>query len=215
MKEKPDKNFFFYDFVKVTGILPAFLYLLPRFHYPWGRPSVKGPVLVISNHSSLWDPVILLCTFVSRRPVFLATADLFSSRLSRWFFEHVHCIEINKEDFSISTFHKVTSELRNGSMVGVFPEGRVHEGSDILEQFKGGVVMMALHGKSDIIPVYVKQRKHWPQRTEIFIGNRIDNPCFEGIPAMTDINAFSDKLYEIECNLKNICDNGEEENNDC
>ncbi len=206
-KQSKHKSFFFYDFVKVTGMLPAFLYLLPRIHYPWGKPSVKGSVLVICNHSSLWDPVILLFTFLSRRPIFVATTDLFSSKLSRWFFEHVHCIEINKENFSISTFHKVRTELIDGSMVGVFPEGRVHEGIDKLDNFKGGAVMMAVQGKSDIIPVYVKQRDHWPQRTEIFVGNRIANPGFESIPAMADIETFSNKLYGIECDLKNCCDN--------
>ncbi len=204
------RNFLFYDFVKVTGIIPAFLYLLPKIRYPWGKPSVKGPVLVVCNHSSLWDPVVLLCTFISRRPVFVATTELFSSKLSRWFFENVHCIEVNKKNFSVSTFHKVKSELQNKMMVGVFPEGRVHEGPQQLDEFKGGVVMMAVQGKSDIIPVYVKQRKHWPQRTEIFVGTRIEKPDFNGIPSMSEIEEFSEKLYETECRLKNICENGSE-----
>ena len=210
MKEenKKHKNFLFYDFVKVTGIFPAWLYLLPRIHYPMSKPSVKGSTLVICNHSSFWDPVILLCTFWTRRPSFVATTELFSSKIGRWFFEHVHCIEIDKEDVSISTFHKVRKELRSGAMVCIFPEGRVHDGIDTIDPFKGGAVMMSVQGKSDIIPVYVKHRDHWPQRTEVFIGERIRVDSQTDIPSIEKIKDISEKLYRIESDLKEICDKG-------
>ncbi len=207
-EKKKYRNLFFYDFVKVTGILPAWGYLLPRVHYPMGKPSVKGSTLVICNHSSFWDPVILLCTFWTRRPAFVATTELFSGKLSRWFFEHVKCIEINKEDVSISTFHKVKKELREGGMVGIFPEGRVHTGVDVVDPFKGGAVMMAVQGKADIIPVYVKHRKHWPQRTDVFVGGRIRVSSESAVPSITEIENVSEKLYKIESNLKDICERG-------
>lgn len=207
-ENKKHKNFLFYDFVKITGILPAMAYLLPKVHYPMGKPSVKGPTLVICNHSSFWDPVILLCTFWSRRPIFVATAELFSSKISRWFFEHVHCIEINKQDVSISTFHKVRKELRNGAMVGIFPEGRVHERIDTVDPFKGGAVMMSIQGKADIIPVYVRHRNHWPQRTEVFVGERIWVNSETSIPSIANIENISEELYRIESDLKDICDKG-------
>lgn len=210
MKEenKKHKNFFFYDFVKITGILPALVYLLPKVHYPMGKPSTKGSTLIICNHSSFWDPVILLCTFLTRRPIFVATSELFGSKLARWFFEHVHCIEINKQDIAISTFHKIKRELKNGAMVGIFPEGRVHVKVDTIDPFKGGAVMMSIQGKADIIPVYVKHRDHWPQRTEIFVGKRIQVNSETDIPSVEKIESISENLHKIESNLKEFCDKG-------
>ena len=194
--------------MKVTGILPAWIYMLPKVHYPMGKPSVKGSTLVVCNHTSFWDPVVLLCTFLTRRPVFVATTELFDSKIGRWFFEHVHCIEINKQDVSISTFHKVRKELRTGAMVCIFPEGRVHEGVDTVDPFKGGAVMMSIQGKSDIIPVYVKHRNHWPQRTEVYVGGRIRVSSENDIPSIEKIRNVSEELYKIETELKEICDKG-------
>ena len=200
---KRGDSFFFYKFVKVTGIYPAILVLRPKKIYMEGKTSLKGPCLVVANHSSMLDPTYIMCAIPSRCPVFVATSELFRTRIGKWFFTHVHCIEVNKENFSMSTFHGVRDNLDAGHMVVIFPEGAVHQGDQRVDQFKDGAAMMALRCKAPIIPIYVRPREHWYQRTMVAVGPRISA---EGNLNMETIRSISKQLYETEVRLKDFCE---------
>ncbi len=123
------RGFFFYDFVKVTGALPVFLFFRYRtvFTDVSVRKALGGPLLIVSNHASYVDPVIVMRSLWRRRVVFMATRDLYRTRLGAWFFRHVHCIEVDKENVGLDTIKKVVSELKAGRAVAMFPEGSVEE----------------------------------------------------------------------------------------
>ena len=200
-RERTD-SFLFYNFVKVTGVYPGFLFFRPKKIYMEGKTSLKGPCLVVANHNSMGDPIFIMCAIPSRSPVFVTSSDLFRTKLGRWFFTHVHCIEVNKENFSMSTFHGVRDNLSKGRMVVIFPEGGLQEGHQV-NPFKDGAAMMALRCKAPIIPIYVKQRRHWYERLTIAIGKRIEA---EGELGMDTIRNISKQLYETEVRLKEFCE---------
>ncbi len=203
MRKGQVNNFFFYNFVKVTGVYPGFLFFRPRKLYMEGKTSLKGPCLVIANHNSVSDPIFIMCAIPSRSPVFVASTDLFRTRLGRWFFTHVHCIEVDKENFSMSTFHGVKRNLEQGHMVVIFPEGGLQEGRQV-KAFKDGAAMMALRCKAPIIPMYVRPRKHWYERLTVAIGRRIEA---QGNLSMDTVRNISKELYETEVRLKEFCEN--------
>ena len=87
-KKKKQGNFL-YDFVKVTGAIPAMLWLRPKILYVGKKQRIKGGVLVAANHVTFTDPVALLCTLWYRRLHSIATKDLFSSKLKNFFFNKI------------------------------------------------------------------------------------------------------------------------------
>ncbi len=182
MPEKPKKpkskreNNFFYDFVKITGALPALIWLRPKIIYMGDtrHTKIKGGVLVTSNHASFTDPVTMLCTFWNKRPGFLATKELYSSKLKNFLFTHFHCVKVDKNNFGLGSFRGVIAELKKGRPVIIFPEGEVNRSGEEMLSFKSGAVYMAQKAGVPILPVCIIKPKRWYNRVRVLIGDLID-----------------------------------------
>lgn len=203
-KKKKKTSNFLYDFVKITGALPALCWLRPKKYYPYGKPSLKGSLLISANHRSLTDPITLLVSFPTRRLNCLATKDLYSSKFMENFFNKMHCIKVDKDNFSLASFHQVVERLKEGKAVAIFPEGQVNTtGGDSLLTFKSGAVLMAHKSNAPILPVYIAERKKWYQRQRIVIGERIDIKSLVGkVPSVEELNKASEMLRDKEIELR-------------
>ncbi len=102
----------------------------------------------------------------------------------------------------MSTFHGVKSNLEQGHMVVIFPEGGLQDKQQV-NPFKDGAAMMALRCKAPIIPMYVRPRKHWYERVRVAIGRRIEA---QGPLTMSTVKDISRELYETEVRLKDFCE---------
>ncbi|MDQ3991512.1 MAG: 1-acyl-sn-glycerol-3-phosphate acyltransferase [Actinomycetota bacterium] len=113
----------------------------------------EGPCILASNHLSFVDSLFL--PLVVRRPVvFLAKADYFEKRRTRWFFRAAGVIPVRREGGSASEAAILAGigELRSGHVVGIYPEGtRSPDGR--LYRGKTGVARMALEAQAPVIPV--------------------------------------------------------------
>ncbi len=203
-KKKKRKSNFLYDFVKITGALPILLWLRPKTVYmgKGKKPKMKGG-LVCANHTNLTDPILLLCAFWKRRPHFLATTELYSSKLKRFFFSRMHCIPVDKQNFNMDSLHLVCEELKEGKTVVIFPEGTVdHNGDEIIE-FKSGALLMAHLADVSIIPMYLVPAKKWYHRRVALLGEpiRIRELC--PLPSMPAIEQAGERLRETVLQLKN------------
>ena len=197
------ENFFFYDFVKVTGILPALLVFRPKVQYlhPQNKKKIKGRVLIISNHNSFIDPIIIMTSLAYRRILFVATQDLFESKLGNWFFKHVHCIPVNKENFSMTTFTQVSDNLKNDRAVAIFPEGRVDTQTHEVHPFKEGAVLIAMKNDCPILPVYIARKDRGRRR--VIVGDLIyPNRIATDVKGFERMKKVSEYLYEKELELE-------------
>lgn len=202
--KKPPFYNFCYDFVKITGAIPIMLWLRPRIYRPYGTKTPRGGVMVSANHRSLLDPVIIHTAFPSRRLHSLATKDLFNTPLKSKFFNQMHCIMVDKENFTLSAFHQVVSRLNDGKMVVIFPEGGLNtDENQAISTFKSGAVLMAHKAKASILPVYIVPREKWYHRQRIVIGAPF-NVCNEvgAMPTLAQLNEASEALRQRELALR-------------
>ena len=200
---------FCYDFVYVTGALPALLWLRPKVHYPYGKPDKKGAGRGLSNHRTMIDPILVQMAFPFRRMNSIATKDLFSSPAKERFFTLMHCIKIDKNNFSTSSFHEIVKRLGEKKLVVIFPEGEVHvkSGEEILA-FKSGAVLMAHRAGAPAIPLYVAEKKKWYHRQHMVMGQAVDVRELLGkIPTVDAIAAASVTLREKEVELQAYYEN--------
>ena len=207
-KPKTEKRRFgyniWYDFVKITGMLPVLLMLRTKIIYTGKKPTNRGGVLVSANHVGMLDPIIVLTVFKFRRPHFLATDNLYRTKLSAAFFDSMHCIRTDRQNFSISAFRTITDRLASGIAVVIFPEGQINktEKNGVLP-FKDGISFMAYKGKSPILPIYIIKREKWYQRQKVIVGESIDMTSTLGDqPSMEQINGISLLLQEKELELR-------------
>ena len=123
------------------------------------RIPAHGPVLLIGNH---WNDIPdALSGFLSTpRPVhYVATIAAASSPLSKATYRGLGIIPVTRvrdarkmieqgrdpAAMNADAFRSVTDVLARGGVVGIFPEGGVHDGPS-LAHFRAGVAKMALDG---------------------------------------------------------------------
>ena len=209
MKEKRKiNNYFFYDFVKITAAIPGLIWYRTKKIYESdkAKKKIKGGALLISNHSGDFDPIAVMFGVWYRRHHFIATKGLFDSRVKRFLFERFHCIEIDKDNVSMTTFREIVDHLKRGKLVSMFPEGHITRDEEV-QRFKSGAVLMAVTAKSPIVPIYVKKRRNIWQRQRVVIGEPI-NPVDElgKVPSLADMDKIAKKLRIKESELKDLAE---------
>jgi 1-acyl-sn-glycerol-3-phosphate acyltransferase len=103
----------------------------------WGRLEVvgahvlpaSGPAVLISNHDSAWDPVVVGIAAMPRRQVrALAKSSLWRAPPVAWVLDHMGQIPIERGRFDTQALSVAIEALRAGGCVGIFPEGTVSRG---------------------------------------------------------------------------------------
>lgn len=206
--KKKKRNYFVYDFVRVTAALPGLLWLRPKKIYEneAARNGLKGGVLVIANHANFCDPIYLMISLWKRRHHFVCIKDFFNGKFLSWLFTQFHCIPIDRENFTMDSLRKITDELKDGKLVSMFPEGYVHSDGGSLAPFKSGMVLIAMQSKKPIVPVYMKKPEKFYHRLVLAIGEPVDVCALYGDrPSLSQIGQVSAILQEKEENLRKMC----------
>lgn len=204
-----DYKYFFYDFVKLTGFIPALLIFRMKYYFinkSQKKEFKNSPCIIVANHSSFFDPFIMVSAFYYKRVSLVATKDLFNTKFKSFLFKAFGCILVDKDNVSMKTFKGVNDTILRGHSVGVFPEGTVIHQDDNVDAFKGGVIMMALMAKTCIYPTYIVKKSKWYQRQKIIIGEKFDVKDYlkSPIPSIEEISSCANELYKKEQELEKI-----------
>ena len=118
----------------------------------------SGPALLVCNHVSFVDSVLLFAAV--RRPVrFVMDHAIYRAPGIGFVFRHVRTIPIApaKEDPALkeSAFESVAKALRDGEIIGLFPEGRITRTGE-LDTFRYGVGRMVSETPVPVIPIALR-----------------------------------------------------------
>jgi 1-acyl-sn-glycerol-3-phosphate acyltransferase len=135
----------------------------------WGRLQAEGvealptsgPALVVGNHDSHWDPIMVGISAIPRRQIkALAKADLWKVRGLAPVLNGMGQIPIERDAGDAGALARAVEELRRGSCIGVFPEGTRSRGKVLrarsgvgrlaLEVPEAKIVCVAVEGTSDL-----------------------------------------------------------------
>lgn len=112
-----------------------------------------GAVVLIANHIHAFDPIVV--GVAMERPVhFLAKKELFKGNLIRWFFIKLRCIPVDRDNTDRSALRRAVEVLKNGGVLGVFPEGTRSLDNEMLP-FKSGGSYIASQAPCMILPMAV------------------------------------------------------------
>lgn len=120
----------------------------------WGRRNLppSGPVLLVSNHQSFIDPV-LIGAVANRRLTYLARSNLFDNPALARVIRHFDAVPIDR-GFGKEGLQTVLKQLDRGKAVVMFPEGeRSYTGE--LQPLKPGVSLLLKRVQCPVIPVGV------------------------------------------------------------
>ncbi|MCX7666912.1 MAG: 1-acyl-sn-glycerol-3-phosphate acyltransferase [Gemmataceae bacterium] len=128
-----------------------FLFLLS---FRWfGRRNLpqKGPVILLANHQSFIDPVIVGLA-AGRYLSYLARQTLFKNWLFAFLIRTYQAIPIDHKGFAREGITSTLAALQQGKAVLMFPEGeRTHDGA--VHPFKPGIWLLLKKISCPIVPV--------------------------------------------------------------
>jgi 1-acyl-sn-glycerol-3-phosphate acyltransferase len=98
----------------------------------WGRLEVEGlehlpaegPLLIVGNHDSYWDPVVIGLAAIRRRQIrALSKSSLWKVKGLNKVLDGMGQIPIVRGSGDADALDRAITELRAGSCIGIFPEG--------------------------------------------------------------------------------------------
>ena len=149
----------------IYGLVPEFLlrflaWLLIHTFYKLKKRGIEhipheGAALVVCNHVSFVDPVILMA--ISPRPIrFVMDHRIFRMPIISFIFRHSRAIPIapakENPEMMEQAFAEVARALDAGELVGIFPEGRITDTGE-LYPFRPGTARILERNPVPVIPL--------------------------------------------------------------
>jgi 1-acyl-sn-glycerol-3-phosphate acyltransferase len=139
----------------------------------------KGPALLVANHQSFLDPVLVGLT-ARRRLHFLARKSLFRHKAFGWLLRSLQSIPVDQEGFAREGLRAILEHLQASHAVLIFPEGnRTPDGK--MYPFRPGVHLLIKRVPMAIIPVGVAGTYDaWPRHRPFPIPAPLFGPGRKG-----------------------------------
>lgn len=142
----------FYKFIR--GAIKLYLLFKYKIKVIGLENLPSDGAVIAANHQSNYDPVVLAVS-CPKQVVFMAKAELFHSKIGKWFFTSAGMIPVKRGAADINAIKSSIKALKEGNFLGIFIEGtRVKEGED--SEAKGGAAMLAAKAKKPVVPVYIE-----------------------------------------------------------
>lgn len=171
-----------------------------------GSPPVAGAYVLVANHTSFVDPLVLGAA-VRRRVIYLMTEVVWRSRTMGWFYRWSHAIPLSPRTGNRDALRAARAVLQQGRVIGIFPEGGLsRDGLPLLGS--PGAVSLVLNQNVPIVPVGIRGADRafppgarWPRprRITLTFGEPI-------LPAQIDAIGGGDRRARLQAATRLIMD---------
>lgn len=140
---------------RLDGLNRLFCRHFHRLQYETLKIPDKGGVIMVSNHVSGLDPLLLIAA--SKRPLRFMIAKSEYDRFGlTWLFRAVGCIPVARDRRVEGAFRSAVRALEAGEVLAMFPHGRIQLDSEPPIKLKAGAVKLAQMAGCPIYPVRIE-----------------------------------------------------------
>ena len=111
----------------------------------------QGAYLLFGKHLSWFDGAIILLRPKRRIVRLMFKKELFSIFPGRWFYEFAYFFPVDREGNDVQSVKTALKVLKDGHVLGIFPEGTRSKSQELLP-FHNGPVTRADRQKGPIVP---------------------------------------------------------------
>lgn len=142
----------FYRFVRFVGHVFFRLYnrcvITGNEHVP-----AKSPYLVVANHSSILDGIILGSSLPHPTHI-MVKKEAFDNPMTGWFLRKALAFPVDRAKPDPTTIKTALRVLADGHVLGIFPEG-TRNLRGLIRPFKSGAIKFAIRQKVPILPAFI------------------------------------------------------------
>jgi 1-acyl-sn-glycerol-3-phosphate acyltransferase len=188
-------NYLLLAIVKITGIpICLALFKLPRI--VGKKPDLAGANIIVSNHRSMLDPVLLCYCLPFKTLRVLSSSHLFE--MSWWFdklLQGIGAVRSNRDVSDIGSMSSLADLLGKGHTVIVFPEARRSLTGGLLP-FKMGAAYLSVMTGAPVTPVFIDGAPYslFRKRPTVAFGEKIHlrDEWGNNIPGRRDLERMTE-----------------------
>lgn len=175
------------------AVLKLFLPVLRRWKVQ-GAANLppEGGVMVVANHQSYWDPLVLGAA-LPRRVYFMAKEELFRIPVLSWLIRTWGAFPVRREGFDRKALRTAIDYLMRGHVVGVFPEGRRSHTGQLLPAMPGAAIL-ALKTGVPVVPVALIGTRGVCGKVKVKVGKPFHLTAEKGKPSREEIAAGGERM---------------------
>lgn len=191
-------------FAVIYGVR-AFFLIAFRPKVIFTDPSVqsykfKEPRIIIANHCSTFDPIMLLSLIFKNRNIVVAK-DWFEMKQFNWILTRVHVIPCDRYNLDTEWALIAKKNLEAGKSVIIFPEGKCRE-DGLMNDFKSGFAFLARSTGTPVVSIGHDGIYKWGHRTTLVFGGEEKIERVKGIPSSKHLNERSEYFRQKVWKLK-------------
>lgn len=133
----------------------------------------SGGMVLVANHVSYWDPVVVGCTF-DRQVHFMAKSELFEFPVLGPAIRALGAFPVRREKSDRNAIRTAVKLLEEGKIVGVFPEGTRSHTGELLKPHLGAA-MLAYKAGVPMLPVAVSGTRGVFRKVKVRVGRPLFN----------------------------------------
>ncbi len=168
----------------------------------------EGPLVVIANHRH-WSDIVLMALAVYPRQVhFMAKSEYGQNRFFNFLIKYLGSFLVERGEADMRAIKTALGYLKQGEVVGIFPEGTRNKTEQKLLPFKPGAFVLAQRGKAQVLPLAISNATNYAgwrkPRTAVLIGEAFELDGFLDERQKIDSPAAADFAQQrIEKMLQN------------
>ncbi len=169
----------------------------------YGRDNVPrtGSLLVVANHLSWYDP-ILMGVVLPRRIWFFGKVEVFRWPVVGWLSRVTGQIPVNRGESDRTALETALTYLREERAVIFFPEGTLERQEQMIAA-RNGAAMLALRSGSMVLPVahtgtrrILRSGRGWFPRVNVQIGAAYKPILPEGVSRKVGLQLITQEVME-------------------
>lgn len=126
-----------------------------------------GPVLVIANHQSFLDPILIGMATGKRPAHMLARKNLFKPFFIGWLLKSLNGVPVDRGTADLASMRRCIDILKQGQALSLFPEGTRTEDGRVLP-FKPGMLLIARRAQATLVPMAIAGSfEAWPRSRKL------------------------------------------------
>ena len=163
---------FIYTLARIVAWIGNHTFFPVRYHNQENF-DLQGPYIAMSNHQSALDPLILAYPCKKYEIRFVGKKELTKHKWIANLLGKLHMITVDRHNSDLAAMRLCMRTLREGRVLGIFPEGTRHV-ADLMSEVETGAAVLALRANVPLLPVYIRHKPRFLRMNQVYIGKPID-----------------------------------------